>query len=504
MQFSKIYKFFLIFYVLFILSTQAFAAKNEIIFDNKSDEVALVKLIGPTSREIDVPVGMTNKVYVSPGAYYIKVRYGNSGNYRYSKGDKFDIAETATSISQTTITLHKVVGGNYNTHHIEEKDFNTDDKSKAGGEIYYYKPKTHINAISRDLEITETKAGLLNIKKATDDAKFAMIGNADMTNMIVVPDSLGSTGIRIVVLEEVGYTTLAGLKFQENCTVNIWENGTIQTDKEGIEASDDAGEKYISRKITIGDKSSIVIVRQSKAMSVSLNQIIMHPGEKNKIVMADNESFKFEFQLPEPGSCNLKLSSESPGVVTLNMGMMNALIKDGQPMVIKVTRDTENPLPTLEFVNATGKKSVAIDVELSEMLPLVNNVRYLDKQNRLIDRLDGTIFDSQTKLEWIKNGISLSKIFEILKTGEGVDIAKEVSKYVNELSFAGHSDWRIPTEKELEFLLEGDHFPLDGSMDWFLHSLTEKEGLLASTALRNSSNTSTENKGLWLVRGPLS
>lgn len=369
MSSSAIHNLVFVLCVLLAISSQALAQENQITFDNKSGEVALVKLIGPTKREAKVPVGRTTSVEASPGTYYIKVRYGVPDRYRYSQGEEFEVTETATSRSRTTITLHKVIGGNYNTRQIEAREFNAEVKPSAGGEIYYYKPKTHIGAISRDIEITETKDGYLNIKKATDDASFAMIRNPG-GNMTVVPASLGSNGIRVVVDKEVGYTTLAGLKFHQNCTINIWQNGTVEIDKEGIEATDDAGGSYVSRSIAIDSKPSIVIVRKSKTMSVNLSQIIMHPGEKKQIVLDENESVKFEFKLPKLGSCMFSLSSESPDVVTLNMGMMNALIKKGQPMVIRVTRDAKNPKPTQKFVNATGKRTTHINVELSKMLPL--------------------------------------------------------------------------------------------------------------------------------------
>jgi len=50
--------------------------------------------------------------------------------------------------------------------------------------------------------------------------------------------------------------------------------------------------------------------------------------------------------------------------------VFNALIKKGQPFVMLVTRNAKNPKPTEKFVNATGKKTTPINIELSEMLPL--------------------------------------------------------------------------------------------------------------------------------------
>ena len=54
---------------------------------------------------------------------FIKVRYGTPGHYCYSKGDDLDIKETATSVSMITITLRKVVDGNYGTRQITGEEF---------------------------------------------------------------------------------------------------------------------------------------------------------------------------------------------------------------------------------------------------------------------------------------------------------------------------------------------------------------------------------------------
>jgi hypothetical protein len=98
-------------------------------------------------------------------------------------------------------------------------------------------------------------------------------------------------------------------------------------------------------------------------------KIIMRPGEEKQVVFSAKESVTFEFQLPKEGSCKLSLNSKSNEVAELNMGMMNALIKKGQPMVIFITRDTKNPKPTQKFVNISDKKTPPIMVELSEMMP---------------------------------------------------------------------------------------------------------------------------------------
>jgi hypothetical protein len=108
--------------IVFACTVSAFA-QNKVVFDNQSGEPALVKLIGPTQTEVEVPTGAKAGADAAAGRYVIKVRYGTPGKYRYSKGQEFEVKETTTTRSETTITLHKVVAGNYETEPISEDDF---------------------------------------------------------------------------------------------------------------------------------------------------------------------------------------------------------------------------------------------------------------------------------------------------------------------------------------------------------------------------------------------
>jgi hypothetical protein len=99
-------------------------AQSKVVFDNQSGEQALVKLVGPTQTEVDVPNGAKVGADAAAGRYAIKVRYGTPGNYHYAKGQEFEVKETATTRSETTITLHKVVAGNYETEPISGTEFN--------------------------------------------------------------------------------------------------------------------------------------------------------------------------------------------------------------------------------------------------------------------------------------------------------------------------------------------------------------------------------------------
>ena len=110
----------------------ALAQENTVTFDNQSGEPALVKLVGPSNTVVEVPTGGKRTVSASAGQYHIRVRYGTPGRYRYARGDNFNITETTTQKSEISITLHKVIGGNYGTRTISEEDFGSGSGAKSG------------------------------------------------------------------------------------------------------------------------------------------------------------------------------------------------------------------------------------------------------------------------------------------------------------------------------------------------------------------------------------
>ena len=98
---------------------------NTVTFDNQSGEYGAVKLVGTTARMVEVPQGQKRTVNVAAGEYYILVRYGSKPeHYSYAKGDPFTVHQTATQYSCITITLHKVVDGNYRTRSSSREEFN--------------------------------------------------------------------------------------------------------------------------------------------------------------------------------------------------------------------------------------------------------------------------------------------------------------------------------------------------------------------------------------------
>lgn len=76
------------------------------------------------------------------------------------------------------------------------------------------------------------------------------------------PDAFGSRNISIKINKHIGYTMIAGLKFKQEATINIWKDGVVEVDREGIEATDESGTTWISKKVRVEGKNAIIMVRK--------------------------------------------------------------------------------------------------------------------------------------------------------------------------------------------------------------------------------------------------
>ena len=79
----------------------------------------------------------------------------------------------------------------------------------------------------------------------------------------VVPGSAGSQNISVKVNKDVSHTDVAGLSFKQDATLNVWADGTVEVDKEGILAKDKDGKEWVSKKVKIGDKVAIIMIKNS-------------------------------------------------------------------------------------------------------------------------------------------------------------------------------------------------------------------------------------------------
>lgn len=125
------------------LGRGVYSGYSEIVIDNQTDRDALVKIVKLGSsrhqviRNLYVRAGSSARATQIPqGEYTVKVAYGKAWDKKrkkflleksFSKSETFTIEEYrsgfAIHYSETTITLHEVLGGNFSFHAINESQF---------------------------------------------------------------------------------------------------------------------------------------------------------------------------------------------------------------------------------------------------------------------------------------------------------------------------------------------------------------------------------------------
>ena len=115
--------FSVIFIITLVITVHAGSEINGLTFINKSGEPALVKLVGPSRRAVEVLDGQDSRVKIASGDYVIYVRYGDKGHYRYTKGESFEIRQVSGGYIEARLTLHGVVNGNYSVAGSSKEEF---------------------------------------------------------------------------------------------------------------------------------------------------------------------------------------------------------------------------------------------------------------------------------------------------------------------------------------------------------------------------------------------
>ncbi len=77
-----------------------------------------------------------------------------------------------------------------------------------------------------------------------------------------LPGAPNSQNVSIRINPAVGYTDVAGLRFTEEVTLNVWENGIVELDRENVAISDVNGQRWVSRRVRLGEQSAILLVRR--------------------------------------------------------------------------------------------------------------------------------------------------------------------------------------------------------------------------------------------------
>ena len=94
------------------------------------------------------------------------------------------------------------------------------------------------------------------------DGNYNISGKLFTVNGKTAIDALGLCNIQVRVNEKVGETNFVGLKFKNDVLINIWKDGLIETDREGIVANDIYGVEWISKKVNIDGRQAIIMVRK--------------------------------------------------------------------------------------------------------------------------------------------------------------------------------------------------------------------------------------------------
>jgi hypothetical protein len=76
------------------------------------------------------------------------------------------------------------------------------------------------------------------------------------------PDALGSQDVTVKINEQVGHTRFAGLEFRQEAVLAVWEDGIVEVDREGVEASDGSGTAWISKQVQVEGEDAIIMVRK--------------------------------------------------------------------------------------------------------------------------------------------------------------------------------------------------------------------------------------------------
>lgn len=129
-------------------------------------------------------------------------------------------------------------------------------------DIYHHHSDLADSEGSNDIEVSSTKDGNYKIKTLGKDSHVAMKMSLDGRISGAYPDALGSKNIKIIIDKDVGYTEIAGLRFQKEAVINVWKDGVVEVDKENVEGSDKNGVVWISARTRPTEKESIVMVRK--------------------------------------------------------------------------------------------------------------------------------------------------------------------------------------------------------------------------------------------------
>ena len=131
--------------------------------------------------------------------------------------------------------------------------------SAAADNLYHH--ESACSDVAKDVRVLTQKDGTATITALSKTTIPVVIGpNGSMSYCI---DGLGSQNIQIAIDKKVGYTYIPRLKFKQEAVINIWKDGLVEVDKEGVEVTGPNGSKLISKKVKINnEKFAIVLIKK--------------------------------------------------------------------------------------------------------------------------------------------------------------------------------------------------------------------------------------------------
>lgn len=141
--------------------------------------------------------------------------------------------------------------------------FFTSADEPSATDIYHFQPGYPSGVTgAMDLIVTDDKIKAVPGKKGEVDSEMKLNATVGGSTEVIkyYHDALGSKNIHVHIDGEDKTTTYAGLTFKEDVIVGIWQDGTVELNRENITAFDKSGARFVSRSVVINGTSAIVMV----------------------------------------------------------------------------------------------------------------------------------------------------------------------------------------------------------------------------------------------------
>lgn len=140
----------------------------------------------------------------------------------------------------------------------------------SGQNVYQFTCDYKSAGGAKNIEVTQTSSqGKYSVKALSDDSNVPMsmslssASKGNLNNAKYYYDAPGSKNVSVKIDSQVGFTDIAGLRFKKEVVINVRNDGTVEVDREGIEAvSNKNGSTWISKKVTYQGKAAILMVKK--------------------------------------------------------------------------------------------------------------------------------------------------------------------------------------------------------------------------------------------------